>query len=137
LKELKEYYLKHRQIFLFCVIGLIAVLVALGSLWILKNVYHIDVTEASFLSSSMATIVSFVLQRRVTFERKGKKDISKHFVLYSISRVVLVLLNTGGMYIFADFLRLPYMGVQLALIVILGITSWFMTKIIFAPRPVS
>ena len=103
LSRLKELYIKYRQFIVYSIIGASGAGLDIIVFLVLFNVFKIDKTVATIISTSLGIINNFVLN--VLFNFKIKENLFKRFIsFYSVGLVGLGL-TVVLLYVFVDIFK--------------------------------
>ena len=103
LSRLRELYIKYRQFIVYSIIGASGAGLDIIVFLVLFNVFKIDKTVATIISTSVGIINNFVLN--VLFNFKIKENLFKRFIsFYSVGLVGLGL-TVVLLYVFVDIFK--------------------------------
>lgn len=116
--------------------GCIGIVVNLGSLFILADLFGFYYLSSSILAVSFSTVVGFLLQKYWTFEAGSSQGTRRQFVLYVAVAILNILLNTLIVYLLVDFSGFHHLPAQFAGAAIVAVSSYVIyKKIIFNTIP--
>ncbi len=115
----------------FVVSGIFVAVVGIVTLYIFTEWLNLWYLFSTVLSTSIAIIVNFVLQKFWTFEDKGKDAIVKKFSLFLLVSVLNIILNTVLMYVFVDMFHIWYITAQAFIMLLLSFVNYFLYGYIF------
>lgn len=116
----------------FCLVGGISVLIGYIILYVLTEYVSFWYLASSIIAFFVSNTISFMLQKFWTFKDTERKNIYKKFVLYMIVTIVYFLINTAGIYTITEYFHIYYILSQIIMTIILSISSYFTSRIIFA-----
>lgn len=113
----------------FFISGITTALVQLSVLFLLTDILEIYYITSSILAFLVALLTSFNLQKRWTF-KNSSSDQGKQFIVYSVTAIVNLILNTALMYLFVDIFNIWYMLSQVIVFGIIAVESFLIYRFI-------
>ena len=114
-----------RKFFRFLVSGGIGAATNIAFLYIFTEWFSLWYLYASIASFLVALVVSFLLQKFVTFRDFSRHLIAKQTTFYTISALINLLLNIILMYYFVEKQGLHYLLAQVITMGLIAIESYF------------
>ncbi len=118
---------KFRRLILFLIAGGSAATFQLIVYYILSRIFDIQYLLASGISFTLAVIVSFLLQKYVTFENRDK-NISGQFSLFFVLALINLNMNTILMVVFVERLGMYDIYAQMSCMMTIAVWSFFIYK---------
>lgn len=112
----------------YVIVGLIATGTNLGVLFLFTDILGVWYIYSSVISFIVAVIISFTLQKFWTFNDTGVEKVKQQFVLFVLTALIGLCLNSVLMYIFVEYIGLWYILTQLIVAVFIAIFNFFMYK---------
>jgi putative flippase GtrA len=109
----------------FLVSGGIGAGVNIVFLYIFKELFSFWYLYASVLSFLVALIVSFLLQKFITFRDFSRHLLPRQTTVYALTALFNLGLNTGLMYVFVDICSMHYLLAQVVTMALIAIESYF------------
>lgn len=119
------------RIFRYLISGGTAAFVNTGLLYLFTDIFGLYYLLSGVISFSIAVIVSFILQKRWTFEDQTTHTTRKKFVIFVVIAVINLIANTFLLYAFTDWFGLYHIYSQILASGIVAIWSFFIYKIVF------
>lgn len=113
----------------FFISGITTALVQLSVLFLLTDILEIYYITSSILAFLVALLTSFNLQKRWTF-KNSSSDQGKQFIVYSVTAIVNLILNTALMYLFVDIFNIWYILSQVIVFGIIAVESFLIYRFI-------
>lgn len=120
------------QIIRFGLVGILAVGLYYGILYALTEFLHVWYLLSAIIAYVFNISSNFILHKYWTFKNKDKQKVRKQILWYFVLCISFFIINTVSLYILVEIIHLYYLHAQIILTVILSITSYFLTKRIFA-----
>lgn len=117
------------QLIRFAIVGVIAALVDVGTLVILKELFHVDVLLSSAVSFSVSVIVNYILSMTFVFKSKNKNKV-KEFIIFVLLSIGGLGLNQLILWIGVTYTDIYYLIVKILAMMIVPIYN-FVTRKIF------
>lgn len=117
------------QILKFGTVGVIAAITDVGVLVALKELLHIDVLIASFISFSISVIVNYLLSMAFVFKSKNQGKL-REFVIFVLLSICGLCLNQLILWIGVSFTQVYYLIIKLFAMIIVPVYN-FVTRKIF------
>lgn len=108
-----------------------AAAVNLGLLFVLTHYVGLHYIISGVISFCIAVVVSFLMQKKWTFEDHSTEDTHKKFVIYVTVAIVNLCVNTFLLFLLTDFAHFHYMVSQFITSGLVAIWSFFIYKIVF------
>lgn len=122
------------QIFRYIFSGGISALITLCTLYLLHDLSNVHYLLASIAAYCLGVIISFTLQKRLTFQDNNNQKIGLQGFLYTTLLLFNLGVNIFIMYILVDLLHIWYLMSQVIAGGTIAISSFFAYKhIIFTP----
>lgn len=112
-----------------------AAVVNLGLLYILTDFVGLYYIASGILAFCIAVIVSFFMQKKLTFEDHSTENTHKKFLIYIIVAVINLVVNTSLLYFFTDFVGFHYIISQIISSGLVAVWSYFIYRIVFKKEP--
>ncbi len=119
---------KHGQIFKFLIAGGFAFTVNIIVLYVLTDILHIYYLISTVLAFLVAFNVSFFLQKSWTFGDNSRDNLHVQIPLYLGMQVANLVLNTGLMYAFVEYLHIWYILSQIIITSVLATVIFLINK---------
>lgn len=105
-----------------------AAVVQLSTLYVFTDRLHVWYVLSSTAGFCVAVVVSFTLQKFLTFQKKDLVSIKKEFPIFLTVALANAGLNAAGMYIVVDIFGLWYLFAQIVVAIILAVESFFVYR---------
>ena len=102
----------------------------IGILFLLTEVLNINYLISGIISFSCSVFISFIFQKKVTFNDQTYEGLKKKFIIFAIIAIINLTINTFFLYSFTEYLGLHYLASQIISGVIIAIWSFFLYKVI-------
>ncbi|MGI6336954.1 MAG: GtrA family protein [Clostridiales bacterium] len=121
-----------RELFRYCVIGVLTTAVSFGTLWVFENLCGWNANLANALSIICAVLFAYVTNKLFVFRTHctSAADLVREAVSFFAARGFAMLVEWGGFYILHDFLRLPSMWAKAAISVIVLVLNYVLSKLV-------
>ena len=119
---------KHEQIGRFLIAGGFAFAVNIVVLYVLTEIFHIYYLISTVLAFLVAFNVSFFLQKSWTFRDNSRDNLHVQIPLYLGMQVANLVLNTGLMYVFVEYLHIWYILSQMIITTVLATVIFLINK---------
>ncbi len=119
---------KYRTVLVFLFSGGTTAIFQLLLYVLLERILHIPYLLASGIAFVCAVVVSFLLQKYVTFQNTSEGMISKQFTHFAILSVLNLGANVCLMYIFVDLFQLFDVLAQALCMILIALWSFFIYK---------
>lgn len=119
-----------KEIYIYIAWGVLVGAVNLGSSWFLIYECHINEIYANYIAWILYNFVSFATNRKSVFHTKAKtaKAYIFELILFYISRISTLLIETGIIYVFVTRLGWYAMGVKVFTSVLVIFLNYFISK---------
>lgn len=119
-----------KEIYIYIAWGVLVGAVNLGSSWFLIYECHINEIYANYIAWILYNFVSFATNRKSVFHTKAKtaKAYIFELILFYISRISTLLIETGIIYVFVTRLGWYAMGVKVFTAVLVIFLNYFISK---------
>ncbi len=108
-----------------------AAAVNLGLLYIFTDLLRVHYLASGVIAFCCAVVVSFILQKKWTFEDHSTHATHKKFAIFFVIAGINLVVNTGLLYLFTDVTHLHYMISQFLASSIVALWSYFIYKRMF------
>ena len=125
---LQNYYLKYRTLVNYLFAGGTAAFTNLFVLFLLTHVFGIWYLLSSIIAFLLAFVVSFYLQKHMTFEDHSSDGLHKQMTLYLFVALINLAINTALMYFFVDIVGIWYMFAQVLAAGLVAVESFFVYR---------
>ena len=129
MKDFANHFLINKSFYRFIVVGISNTIISYLTFII---AYHFIVKSntiiSQILSYSAGIVWSFIWNRRWTF--KSKKSMSKEFLLFVLTQVVMLVLSTALLYLIVDRYHYPASISWVCVMAIITILNFVMLKIV-------
>ena len=130
-------HLYHHRIMRFLFSGEMAVLTNIGVLFFLVDIFHLYYLFSSIISFTLATVVSFTLQKFFTFNDQDRSVIRRQATFYFAYQVFNLAVNTLFMYIQVDLFHIQYILAQMLIVLVMTVYNFLVYKhLVFTPDAV-
>jgi putative flippase GtrA len=119
---------KHGQIFKFLIAGGFAFVVNIIVLYVLTDILRIYYLISTVMAFLAAFNVSFFLQKSWTFGDNSRDNLHVQIPLYLGMQVANLVLNTGLMYVFVEYLHIWYVLSQVIITAVLAVVVFIVNK---------
>ena len=109
----------------FIISGTTAAVTNLGTLYILTEFFHIWYLYASVIAVCVSLVVSFTLQKFWTFRDRRTEHIRHQAFRYASIVLVNLALNTGLVFCFVEYGKLPPVVAQFFAAILIAFESFF------------
>ena len=120
------------QLFKFGIVGVIALLIDVGVLLILREIFNMDVLIASGISFCVSVTANYILSMLFVFESKDNNK-AREFLIFVILSIGGLLLNQLIMWLGTDIFAIYYMWVKIFALLFVPIYN-FVTRKIFLEK---
>ena len=120
------------QLIKFGIVGVIAIIIDVGLLMVLKELFKMNVLIASAVSLSVSVTVYYILSMRFVFESSNNSKL-KEFIVFVLLSIGGLLLNQLIMWIGVDLLSAYYLVVKIFALIFVPIYN-FITRKIFLEK---
>lgn len=134
--KIKELFIKHKQIILYAIFGVLTTLVNIATYWICYNLCKIKNVPSNIIAWFIAVVFAFVTNKVSVFNRKTwDKNTILETVYFFLGRIASGVLEVGMMYLFVDVLHLQELLFKTITTIIVIIINYFFSKfIVFKDR---
>jgi len=119
---------KASQLIKFGISGAIAALITISLLYFFTDILKIWYLLSSVIAYATAITINFFMQKFWAFGGDHQKKISRQFVLFFSINLINLFLNTDGLYLLVDKIKLFYITAQILMAVILALISFTFYK---------
>lgn len=116
------------QLVRFAVVGVIAAIVDVGTLFIFREKLGIDVLISSALSFSISVVVNYILSMAFVFHG-GKQTKGKEFVIFVLLSVGGLGINQFIMWLGTEFMAFYYLWVKIFAMIFVPVYNFITRKI--------
>ncbi len=119
----------------FCVVfkyglsGCVAAGSQLGALALLVEVVHLSYLMAVILAFVFSALVSFFLQKFLTFRDNSLSRVHFQMIQYVFLALAMLILNVSFMYFFVEIVRIWYILAQIITIFVTAVVSFLFNKL--------
>ncbi len=121
---------KAKRILRYLSSGGTAFLTNIFLLFIFTELFKLHYLVSGVFAFILATILSFFLQKQWTFQDGSKEDVHKKFIIFTITAIANLILNTLFLYVLVDKFSFHYISAQILSGILLAIWSYFIYKIV-------
>jgi len=127
--EILIFFINHKIIrYIFS--GGMATITNILILFLLTDIIGINYIISGIVSFSISVVVSFTLQKFLTFQDNSTDNLHKKFIIFIIIAVINLIANTSLLYVFTEYFGLYYILSQIFAGAIVAFWSFFLYKII-------
>ena len=120
------------QLIKFGIVGVIALIIDVGLLMVLKELFKMNVLIASAVSFSVSVTANYILSMRFVFESNNNSKL-KEFIVFVLLSIGGLLLNQLIMWIGVDLLSAYYLVVKIFALIFVAIYN-FITRKVFLEK---
>ena len=120
------------QLIKFGIVGVIALIIDVGLLMVLKELFKMNVLIASAVSFSVSVTANYILSMRFVFESSNNSKL-KEFIVFVLLSIGGLLLNQLIMWIGVDLLSAYYLVVKIFALIFVPIYN-FITRKVFLEK---
>ena len=119
------------RIFLYIFSGGMGAITNIGILFILTEFFNINYLISGVISFLLSVIVSFSLQKNLTFNDRDRdiNNTHKKFIYFLIIALLNLIINTGILYCLTEYIGFYYILSQIFAGLIVAIWSYFVYKV--------
>ncbi|PLX21284.1 hypothetical protein C0584_03095 [Candidatus Parcubacteria bacterium] len=138
MKEVLLLYIeKNKKIVRFVLSGSSATTVDLFLLFFLTDIFGFWYLHSALFALSISFFVSFYLQKYWTFEDERMSVKTRQMLLHFLVACMNLTLNTLGLFLLVDLVRVHYLVAQLIVVSILGMGSFLIYNIIIFKKSIN
>lgn len=100
----------------------------IGTLFVLTHFLGVWYLASSVVAFIVSFFVSFYLQRTWTFQQNLPNTVARHMMLYLLTALFNLALNTAIVYISVEYIGLWYVLAQIVAGAIVAVSSFFIYK---------
>lgn len=126
-KQIKELYLKYKEIINYVIVGALTTLVSIGSYWLLRFIIK-DYIVLSVLSWIIAVLFAYVTNRIFVFESKGN-NIQVEFIKFIGCRLTTLGIEVLLMILFVSVFKINDMVSKIILQVVVLVLNYVFSKL--------
>lgn len=130
---IKTLFTRYKELILYVVFGGLTTLVNFVLYFGLTKGIHVNYLAANTIAWVGAVIFAFVTNKFYVFEahEKTAQTVAREFILFTGSRFLSFLIETGLLFVGVSLLKAPDGPVKIAVAVIVVILNYFFTKFVF------
>ncbi len=114
--------------------GVATVIVNITALYILTEYAQVWYLTSSVIAFCISYGVNFLLQKFWTFQNRELRGAHKQLALHLCLALANLVLNTLVLFALVHYLHLWYIAAQILAVAIIALDSFFLSRLIFAPR---
>lgn len=120
---------KYRELILYVVFGVLTTVCNFAVYFIATRLFHLSIEIANILGWLLSVLFAYVTNRQYVFQSvEHDKNVIKELLSFYGSRLFTGLLDFGGMWLFADYLKFNDMITKVVLNVIIIILNFVLSK---------
>jgi putative flippase GtrA len=123
-----------RRIIRYLFSGGTAAAVNIGLLFVFTHYAHFHYLVSGVLAFCSAVVVSFLMQKKWTFQDHSQEDTHRKFVIYLTVSTINLVANTLLLYLFTDIFHIHYIVSQVFASGIVAVWSFFIYRKMFKAR---
>ena len=119
-----------KEVILYIVFGLLTTLVNITVSFVLESIIHIDGAIASAIGIILSVLVAYFTNRKMVFNSTATSAKEKflEFWKFILGRAFTMLVEEGGVILFYNIMKLPFMPVKISLTVVVIVLNFFISK---------
>ena len=121
-----------KEVILYLVFGALTTFINIASFKILNSVFHLEENLSNNIAIVLAVLVAYFTNRKLVFNSKanGFKEKFFEFIKFMGSRLVTMLLESGGFYVLFNLLHINKDISKISITVIVVILNYIFSKFI-------
>lgn len=130
-KNLKELYVKYKEVINYLVFGVLSMLVNFGSYYVFARILSIDEVISSGLSWFCSVLFAYITNKLFVFESKTNtaKELIKEMISFFLSRVLSgILCDVGTFALMVKILNINDMIAKIVTQVMVVIVNYVLSK---------
>ena len=121
-----------KEVILYLIFGAFTTFINIASFKILNTVFHLEENLSNNIAIVLAVLVAYFTNRKLIFNSKatGFKEKIFEFIKFMGSRLVTMLLESGGFYVLFNLLHINKYISKISITVIVVILNYIFSKFI-------